>query len=77
MPNGLVTLIALLVIGFIFSMVQAVQNKKLRNRYKKVDNTDAFEADGNRSYQNPSEYTPSSTQKVVTYSVIDGRLVDK
>jgi hypothetical protein len=72
-----VTLIALLVIGFTFSMVQAVQNKKLRNRYKKVDSTNAFESDGNRSYQNPSEYTSSSAQKVVSYSVIDGRLVDK
>lgn len=75
MPNGLVVLIALLLIGFVVSMVHAVRKKKSRHHYKKVDRTDAFEADGNKSYQNSS--ASPSAQKVVSYSVIDGRLLDK
>eukprot|EP00526_Cylindrotheca_closterium_P006017 CAMPEP_0113654580 /NCGR_PEP_ID=MMETSP0017_2-20120614/29233_1 /TAXON_ID=2856 /ORGANISM="Cylindrotheca closterium" /LENGTH=604 /DNA_ID=CAMNT_0000567739 /DNA_START=156 /DNA_END=1970 /DNA_ORIENTATION=- /assembly_acc=CAM_ASM_000147 len=72
-PNGMVVLILVLVAGFAFAMVLAVKSKKSRHMYKRVENADAFENDGNQSYQHAESPTP----KVVTYSVIDGRLVDK
>ena len=72
-PNGMVALILLLVVGFVFAMVQAVKSKKSRYLYKRVENADVFENDGSQSYQHSESPRPD----VVTYSVIDGKLVDK
>ncbi|CAJ1969106.1 unnamed protein product [Cylindrotheca closterium] len=72
-PNGMVALIALLAFGFIFAMIQAVKSKKSRHHYKKVENANVFENDGSQSYQ----HSESPKPEVVTYSVIDGKLVDK
>lgn len=69
----MVALLVVLACGFVFAMVQAVKSKKSRHSYKRVENTDAFENDGPQSYQNSESPKP----KVVTYSVVDGRLVDK
>lgn len=69
----MIALVAVLVAGFVFAMVLAVKAKKSRHLYKRVEATEAFENDGNQSYQHAESPKP----KVVTYSVIDGRLVDK
>lgn len=72
-PNALVGLVMVLVAGFVFAMIQAVRAKKSRHLYKKVETTEVLENDGSQSYQ----HSESPKPKVVTYSVIDGNLVDK
>ena len=71
LPSGLIALIVLLFVGFFFSMVAAVRRKKSSHRYKKLGHTDVLESDPNPS----SAAAPA--KKAVTYSVIDGRLVDQ
>lgn len=69
----MVALILLLVFGFVFAMFLAVKSKKSRHMYRRVEKTDVFENDGSQSYQ----HSESPKPKDITYSVIDGRLVDK
>lgn len=79
LPTGLVAAIALIVIGFLASMVGTLRDKGNDKRYQKLGSSAALESHrNNASYQASSEYAlPTPKQKVVTYCVIDGRLVDQ
>jgi hypothetical protein len=61
-------------------MAGTLQNKAKARQYQKLGNSGAleFHAQTNgTSYQNSTEYALPPKQKVVTYCVIDGRLVDQ
>lgn len=78
LPTGLVAAIVLIVIGFLASMVGTMRDKANDKGYQKVGASAALESNrNNASYQASSEYALPPKQKVVTYCVIDGRLVDQ
>jgi hypothetical protein len=83
LPKGLIIVIFFLFVGFLVSMADALKHRIKTRRYRKVRSSGA----GGRhmahhphlnthTYQNSSEYALPPKQKVVTYCVIDGRLVD-
>lgn len=86
MPRGLVLVIGVLVIGFLFSMARTVRSKSVEMVYKRVDSggNGSYGSVGSAnnattSYQNPASdhyAILDNNQKVLTYCVIDGRLVD-
>jgi hypothetical protein len=87
MPKSLLIVIALLIAGFILSLtISMIRVKGKETNYQKVggigmgDNrSQSGPASGaNFSYQNSAaaQYAIPPTQNVVTYCVIDGRLVD-
>jgi hypothetical protein len=74
-PKSLVAIVALLILGFLFSLVRALKDKSKT----KLDRagTNYHSSNFNAiSYQNSSEYALPPQQKVVTYCVVDARLVD-
>jgi hypothetical protein len=78
-PKGLVTIVALLIVGFLFSLVRALKDKSKTTRYQKLDRAgthDHVSSYNAISYQNSSEYALPPKQNVVTYCVVDARLVD-
>jgi hypothetical protein len=78
-PKGLVAIAALLIVGFLFSLVRALKNKNKTTRYQKLDRAGTHyhtSSSNATSYQNSSEYALPPKQKVVTYCVVDARLVD-
>ena len=79
-PPSLVGVVIFLLLGLLASMINALRNKAKRSRYQKVGSSaNSIENPSHApsaSYQNSSDYALPPKQKVVTYSVIDGRLVD-
>jgi hypothetical protein len=84
-PKSLFTVIALLIAGFIVSLtISMIRLKGKESNYQKVgavgmnDTPSQTGAVPGTSYQNSdsTQYALPTTQKVVTYCVIDGRLVD-
>ena len=75
-PVSLIGLILLIVAGFFVSMYGAVQ-AKAKTGYQKLPTTENHADNSGASYQNSAEYALPPKQKVVTYCVIDGRLVDQ
>lgn len=78
-PHSLVILVVLVFAGFLASMLGALGDNTRKGRYQKVPNGTQEHSTGNApaSYQNSAEYALPPQQKVVTYCVIDGRLVDQ
>jgi hypothetical protein len=77
-PRSLIALMILISLGMIVSMYGTIRNKVRYGKYQKL----APAQDGTAqktptSYQNSAEYALPPKQKVVTYCVIDGRLVDQ
>ena len=82
-PLSLYVVVGILVLGFLLSMIGAVRKKSKESKYQKLNGAGTAEASqhtlpsgGPESYQN-SNYVLPPPQKVVTYCVIDGRLVDE
>ena len=75
-PVSLIGLILVIVIGFCVSMYGAIQ-AKAKTGYQKLPTAEIHSANPGASYQNSAEYALPPKQKVVTYCVIDGRLVDQ
>lgn len=69
MPASLVAWIAILSIFLLFSAVLAMRDRT------KYDNHSPMEQSS--TYQSSSDYALPPKQKVVTYCVVDGRLIDK
>lgn len=88
-PKSLIVLVIIVVLGFLFSLTGSFRSKLLERKYEKIDRSvdDAVHPTENSlintaqgaSYQDPpnSDYALPPQQKVVTYCVIDGRLVDQ
>jgi hypothetical protein len=79
-PNGLVVVGVLLFLGLLISMVRVLRDKSRAAQYRKLGGggtNEAYTSDAT-SYQNQASvyYALPPTQKVVTYCVIDGRLID-
>jgi hypothetical protein len=84
MPRSLIIIILSIFVGFLLSMADAVKNRMKIRRYRKVPSSAAagrhsanHQQTNTNSYQNSSDYALPPKQKVVTYCVIDGRLVDQ
>lgn len=88
-PNGLMIFLAVLIIGFVLSVMRTKRAKLMRIQYEKIGDASngangisypkANEATMITSYQDPAAVyaIPSANKKDVTYCVIDGRLVDE
>jgi hypothetical protein len=75
-PPGLVVLLVLCIVGFLISMTGALRDKTRASPYQQLANSpngDGGASPAGVSYQ--QDYR-SRKQKVVKYTVIDGRLVD-
>ena len=85
MPRSMVAWIVFLAVFLIISTCMALRErvKSRRHRYLKVSSYPTHHSLTEQSttlpptYQNASDYALPPRQKVVTYCVIDGRLVDK
>ena len=81
-PPGLVVIVVLLIGGFLVSLAGFIRRQKKEAMYQSIPNSDAAVArTGNgfqTSYQDAAstDYALPTDQKVVTYCVIDGRLID-
>jgi hypothetical protein len=78
-PKSLVAIVVLLIVGFLFSLVRTLRDKSKTTRYQKLDTAGThYHASSSNAptYQNSSEYALPPKQKVVTYCVVDARLVD-
>jgi hypothetical protein len=79
-PQSLLVVISLIVVGFLFSMIGTVRDKAKARAYQKIGGPSAMEANPNtdlKSYQNSTEYALPPKQNVVTYCVVDPRLVQQ
>lgn len=71
-------LIILLLLGFIAGMRVTIRNKIRQGHYQPVGPAhDTQDQKNHTSYQNSADYALPPKQNVVTYCVIDGRLVDQ
>ena len=85
MPKSLIAWIVIIFVFLMFSAYLAMRDRtKYRHRYHKFDNHmqhhhSMFEQTNSSpvNYQNSSDYALPPKQKVVTYCVVDGRLIDK
>lgn len=71
--------VILLILGFLISMTGALRDKTRAKPYQKLGGVPAPDSSEKMplvSYQNAAEYAGQPKQNVVTYCVIDGRLVD-
>jgi len=74
MPSSLFAWIAILFIFLLFSAYLAMRERtKYDNHHSIIEQTNAVPS----TYQNSSDYALPPKQKVVTYCVVDGRLIDK
>lgn len=74
MPASLLAWIATLFIFLLFSAYLSRQDRiKFDTNHLRVEQSNAIPS----TYQNSSEYALPPKQKVVTYCVVDGRLIDK
>ena len=72
-------IISSIVLGFIFSLIGTVRDKAKSRTYQKLGAA-ALETNSGtdmKSYQDSTEYALPPKQKVVTYCVVDPRLVQK
>jgi len=80
-PTGLWVIIGLFVGGFCISIVTIVRKQRAGKKYRSVGgaNDRSVQAIENMgmSYQHAANYALPTDQKVVTYLVVDGRLIDK
>jgi hypothetical protein len=83
-PKGLCVILGLLITGFLLSLTISISVKGKEPKYQKIAgagaNDSSFHPGASGSYQNSdqanTQYAISPSQNVVTYCVIDGRLVD-
>jgi hypothetical protein len=86
-PPSLFLIVVSLVVGFAAMLAGIIRRHKRDAKYHKISNGSTVPASGDsapRSYNSPSSYQNSGStdyalptnQKVVTYCVIDGRLID-
>ena len=74
MPTSLLAWIAILFAFLLFSAYLTMRDrKKYANHQSIIDQTTSAPP----IYQNSSDYALPPKQKVVTYCVVDGRLIDK
>ena len=74
MPASLFAWVGILFIFLIFSAYLAVMDRtKFDYHDSKIEQTNVIPS----TYQNSSDYALPPKQKVVTYCVVDGRLIDK
>ena len=82
LPQGLIAVAVIVIIGLVVSMVGAIRNKPKPIKYRKLMRSNTTEQDiihpGMASYQNQStiDYTLPAKKNDVTYCVIDGRLAN-
>ena len=69
----------MIILGFFISLVGTVRERVAARKYTRLSGNIPPEQTPNelKSYHNSSEYATSSNQKVVTYCVVDPRLVEK
>mmetsp|Transcript_15488 Transcript_15488/g.25832 ORF Transcript_15488/g.25832 Transcript_15488/m.25832 type:complete len:432 (+) Transcript_15488:748-2043(+) len=84
LPTSLILIVATLIIGFALSLMEIIRRRKKDALYAKLPNGQAGPAASDSSaratsYQNSgsTDYALPTNQKVVTYCVIDGRLIDE
>mmetsp|Transcript_40694 Transcript_40694/g.45467 ORF Transcript_40694/g.45467 Transcript_40694/m.45467 type:complete len:85 (+) Transcript_40694:1818-2072(+) len=84
MPKSLIAWITLLSLLLMSSASIALRDRmkhrhRHRHNYQKVDPQQSLieETSSTATYQNSSDYALPPKQKVVTYCVVDGRLIDK
>jgi hypothetical protein len=85
MPASLITIIVVLIIGFGLALTGIIRRRMKDASYTKLSNGLPGPAAGDSaarttaSYQNSgsTDYALPTNQKVVTYCVIDGRLIDE
>jgi hypothetical protein len=81
-PPGLVVIVVLLIGGFFVSLAGFIRRQKKEASYQSIPSGDSGIARAGNgfqsSYQNAAstDYALPTDQKVVTYCVIDGRLID-
>lgn len=74
MPTSLITWTVFLFVFLLFSAYLAMRDRIKYDKYHcMIEQTNASPS----TYQNSSDYALPPTQKVVTYCVVDGRLIDK
>ena len=74
LPTSLLAWIVTLFIFLLYSAYLARQDRiKFDTNHLGMEQTNVIQS----SYQNSSEYALPPKQKVVTYCVVDGRLIDK
>ena len=74
-PQSLIVVISLIALGFIFMMIGTVRDKAKARAYQKLGASSLDGPQTDKSYQNSTEYALPPKQKVVTYCVVDPRLV--
>merc|ERR1712238_31090 len=82
MPKSLIAWITILSVLLLSSASIALRDRmkhQHRHNYQKVDPQQSMieETSSTATYQNSSDYALPPKQKVVTYCVVDGRLIDK
>jgi hypothetical protein len=80
-PKGLVTVIGLLILGFLVCFSRTIRLKTGDSKYRKLDSLSSGKgtsANPSTSYQNTNQeqYGIPASPKALTYCVVDGRLVD-
>jgi hypothetical protein len=79
-PHGLIIIVGLLFVSFVIAYCYLTGQTRKEVAYQKLSsNGDDSCRPGNYnggSYQNSADYALPTDQKVVTYCVIDGRLMD-
>ena len=76
-PSSLLAVVGMLVVGVTAVLVLAVRDRRLGRAYQKLRKSPPDDDVQPGSYQDSSEYALPPKQKVVTYCVIDGRVVDQ
>lgn len=84
LPPGLIIVIATLIVGFVIVLAGIIRKQRKEISYHKLANGSSEQqysptGYGGTSYQNAAsaDYALPTDQKVVTYCVIDGRLIDQ
>ena len=72
MPASFVAWITILFVFLLFSTFLAMRDRTKYDNHSVIEQTNAAPS----TYQNSSDYALPPKQKVVTYCVVDGRLID-
>ena len=73
MPASLIAWIAVLSVFLLFSSYLAMRDRTKYDNHSLLEQTNSAPS----TYQDSSDYALPPKQKVVTYCVVDGRLIDK
>lgn len=73
MPQSLIIVISLIMLGFLIALIGTVRGRARARKYTKLEVVSPM--NNMKPYQNATEYARPPKQKVVTYSVVDPRLV--